>query len=226
MKAHYRRAQARLARGAVAEAAADARRALSLPGGCSEETEELLAAAEAAAARAPASAAPATAPPAEEALDGCVAQWEEDVLWDVAGQLMAAPTPAGVDAVVTHVRLLHPDTGGGAASHGRVDLSGAFESTVSLADAAGFVRGQHRAASAAAAALVVPRAAVRYPLVWYAGSWPDHLATDEAGVFVELHTPHGGRRTWFIAAATPRAPATRLPDDCALLLGERYALLP
>lgn len=86
------------------------------------------------------------------------------------------------------------------------------------------------AASAAAAALLLPRAALGYPQVPWACAWPEKLDVEADGAFVELHVRgqekgagHTAPRTFFVPAGGGEA--VRLPPDCALLLGPSYSLL-
>ena len=66
--------------------------------------------------------------------------------------------------------------------------------------------------------MLVSRAAVGYPHVWYAGRWPTGVvARDAAGVFCELLTRRGAT-TWFLPEADGVLGAPLpLPRDCALL---------
>ena len=65
--------------------------------------------------------------------------------------------------------------------------------------------------------MLVARADVHYPHVWYAGRWPEALGVHAPGVFVELLT-RAGVCTWFLAdAGGVLQAAVPLPRDCALL---------
>lgn len=99
--------------------------------------------------------------------------------------LEGVPLPA-------QLRLLH------GAAYGTVRADGAFASAAALASALAFVRGLPTFAETDAACLLVPRAHVQYPCVWYAGSWPADLDVDAPGVFVELHGRHSDAQTWFL----------------------------
>jgi hypothetical protein len=104
-------------------------------------------------------------------------------------QLFGAPLPA-------QLRLLH------GAAYGTVRADGAFASSAALASALAFVRGLPTFVETDAACLIVPRAHVQYPCVWYAGSWPDELDVDAPGVFVELHARHSDdTQTWFLVSS-------------------------
>ena len=90
-------------------------------------------------------------------------------------------------------RLLH----GGA--YGAVRAEGAFASAAALASARAFVRQLPTFGEADAAAVVVPKAQVQYPHVWYASlGWPEQLGVDAQGVFVELHVRGADTATWFL----------------------------
>ena len=94
-----------------------------------------------------------------------------------------------------------PGTGEGYA-FGTVDISGAFDSLQNLRECCAFIRGQHFAHAADCACVVVDKARVRYPVVWWAHPWPGD--PDDAGVFLEAHwrTGEGGHVTWFLPLAT------------------------
>ena len=126
-----------------------------------------------------------------------------------------------IGAVETEVRMLHHKEGG--PETGRIAIDGAFQSCARLESACAFIRGLHIVGTdASAAVVIVPRSKVSFPLVWYAGSWPDELRAEDGGVFVELHTRAGVARTLFLTAAGDKV---TLPADCALLVGDKLRLL-
>jgi hypothetical protein len=90
------------------------------------------------------------------------------------------------------LRLMH------GSAYGTVRADGAFASAAALASALAFVRGLPTFAETTAAAVLVPRAHVQYPHVWYAGSWPEELSIDANGVFVELHARDAETQTFFL----------------------------
>ena len=104
-----------------------------------------------------------------------------------------------------------PGTGDGYA-FGTVDISGAFDSLQNLRECCAFIRGQHFAHAADCACVVVDKARVRYPVVWWAHPWPGD--PDDAGLFLEAHwrTKGGGHATWFL----PLAPGVALGEPIAL----------
>ena len=117
--------------------------------------------------------------------------------------MLRLPYSIGFDSVETAVlegqpvhtqfRLLH---GGGA--YGAVRADGAFASAAALSSAVAFVRKLPTFGEADAAAIIVPKAHVYYPLVWYALNWPDQLGIDAKGVFVELHARGAATATFFM----------------------------
>lgn len=65
--------------------------------------------------------------------------------------------------------------------------------------------------------VLVPRSAVVYPQVWYAGHWPESVAIDAPGVFCELLTRRSVT-SWFLRdAGGVLQPGVQLPRDCALI---------
>ena len=103
--------------------------------------------------------------------------------------------------VETQVRLRH---GGG---YGAVRAEGAFASAAALASARAFVRRLPTFGEADAAAVIVRKAQVQYPHVWYGSlAWPEQLGVDAQGVFVEIHARGADTATWFLVrAAAPDA---------------------
>lgn len=80
--------------------------------------------------------------------------------------------------------------------------------------------------TAADALLVyVAKRKVRFPTVWWAGDWPEELDIDGDGVFFELETKRGFKRTWFMPVDMDDASITKghllgaiaLPHNCRLL---------
>ena len=59
--------------------------------------------------------------------------------------------------------------------------------------------------------MLVARADVRYPHVWFAGTWPEALPFDADGVFVELHLRPAAPAplTWFLVRGGARGGASR-----------------
>ena len=103
----------------------------------------------------------------------------------------------GGQAVDAQFRLLH----GGA--YGAVRADGAFASAAALASAVAFVRKLPTFCEADVAAVIVPKAQVQDPHVWYASlSWPEQLGVDAQGVFVELHAKGAHTATYFLVRAS------------------------
>lgn len=217
-KALFRRAEARLALGKLSEALSDA------------EAARVVAPADAAVANLmydienAIAAAPAARRTQQQDETAAVTsqQWEpdetllsfaEECMSDVYGSFMDA------GAAATQLRLLHVTPDGGR-TYGHISLDGAFASASALHSALAFVRGQHTTAFAQAAVLVVDRADVVFPCVWFAGTWPEELPFDARGVFVQLIS-RGGARTWFLhqrgSNNTMLDPKRELPDDCRLV---------
>lgn len=116
------------------------------------------------------------------------------------------------------LRLLHGD------GFGTVRADGAFASAQALASALAYVRSLPTFAQADAGCVVAPRACMHFPHVWYAGSWPEELAIDAAGVFVEVHARCDAQpRTWFLPElGGVLGEPVRLPPDCTLLEGSLF----
>lgn len=213
-KALFRRAEARLGLGQLREALLDAEAArVGAPNDTAVadlvyDIEDAIALAPSKEQHAP--AASRAMPPS--ALQPQLRQFADECMAEVHTEFL---TTGG--AVETELRLLHLTPDG--AKYGRITLKGAFASAASLQSATAYVRGMHTTVDAEAAVLIVKRSDVAFPCVWFAGTWPEALSFEAAGVFVQLVSPHGSC-TWFMqqrGGSPMLEPAVELPDDCSLL---------
>jgi len=215
-KALFRRAEARLALGLLPEALADAE-ATRVVAPADAAVRGLIFDIEDAIAAAPTPLRSEQSVERREQFAGDEQSrtFVEECISEVHASFMASGTAE------TELRLLHvtPDAG---RQFGRVALDGAFASSSTLRSALAFVRGQHTTADAHAAVLIVDRAQVCFPCVWYAGHWPEELPLDARGVFVQLITRKGSR-TWFLnrrGSSSMLDPGCELPQDCHLVEAE------
>lgn len=119
-------------------------------------------------------------------------------------------------------RHLRPD---GVEQTGKFQVAQAFDSEAMLEECTGWIRQQHVITAADALLVSVAKRKVRFPTVWWAGDWPEELDLDGDGVFFELETKRGFKRSWFMAADTDEASVTKghlldavaLPHNCRLL---------
>lgn len=108
---------------------------------------------------------------------------------------------------------------------GKFKVEDAFKSEVLLEECTGWIRQQAVLASADALVLTVAKRKVSFPLVWWAGDWPDEVDLEGDGLIVELETRRGLRRTWFMPVDAGKGSPTmgelleaiELPTNCRLL---------
>jgi tetratricopeptide (TPR) repeat protein len=216
-KALFRRAEARLAVGLLAQALTDAE-AARVVAPADAAVRDLIFDIEDAIAAAPTPLKSKQSVERKEQFAGDEQSrtFVEECISEVHASFMASGTAE------TELRLLHVTPDAGRRQFGRVALDGAFASSSTLRSALAFVRGQHTTADAHAAVLIVDRAQVCFPCVWYAGHWPEELPLDARGVFVQLITRKGSR-TWFLnrrGSSSMLDPECELPQDCHLVEAE------